>query len=167
MLSFDAPPTLSGDSFLAACREQLGETDASVVEALLTGTPSEHLFVAAWRDKDTILRNAVARQRARHAHGADASRWLRPTVGCDTQIESLVEDAFQEGNPLAKEKALDRVRWQVADDLQGPDPLTVRVIFSYAIKLSLLSRWQTLGLEQGRVAFDQLSHVPITLNTEL
>jgi len=104
LLRFDTPPALAPEAFLSACRDQLAAADAAAAEALLTGTACDHPFVAAWRDRDTILRNAVARQRARLA-GAEASRWLRSAQGCDTRIESLVEDAFDEPDPLRREKA--------------------------------------------------------------
>ncbi|MBP7638565.1 MAG: DUF2764 family protein, partial [Kiritimatiellae bacterium] len=149
LLRFDTPPALAPEAFLSACRDQLGAADAAAAEALLTGTACDHPFVAAWRDRDTILRNAVARQRARQA-GADASRWLRPANGCDTRIESLVEEAFDEPDPLRREKALDKIRWLIVEELQGPDPLDVKGVFAYAVKLALLARWTALTPEQGQ-----------------
>lgn len=165
MLTFDAPPGLTADTFLDACRAQLGARDAEAAAALVYGAPSSHPFAAAWYDKEAILRNAVARERA-HANGTDATRWLRPTDGCDTLIESLVEDAFQETDPLKKEKALDHARWTAVEEVQGPDPLSVRAIFAYAVKLGILSRASTRRTEHGRTAFDTLTAIPITLNPE-
>ena len=165
MLRFDAAPGMTPDTFVEACREQLGEADAAAAEALLRGETSGHAFVAAWKDKETILRNAAARERARRA-GAEASRWERPAQGCDSLIESLVEDAFQEADPLACEKALDKVRWKIAEELQGPDPLDIRAVFAYAVKLAILSRWTSLSASRGQQTFDRLTQVPIVLNPE-
>ena len=164
LLRFDTPPALAPDAFLSACRDQLGVADAAAAEALLTGTACDHPFVAAWRDRDTILRNAVARQRARLA-GTEASRWLRHAQGCDTRIESLVEDAFDEPDPQRREKALDKIRWLIVEELQGPDPLDVKGVFAYAVKLALLTRWAALTPEQGVATFDRLTEIPLTLNT--
>lgn len=161
-LTFDATPSLSAAAFLEACRAQLGEADAEAADALFHGAPSSHPFAAAWRDKEAILRNAVARERARAA-GLDATRWLRPTDGCDTQIESLVEDAFQEGDPLKKEKALDQARWTAAEELQGPDPLSVKVALAYAVKLAILARWSARRADRGHKVFDTLTAIPITV----
>ena len=165
LLSFDAAPGMTPDRFVEACREQLGAADAAAAEALLRGEPSGHAFAAAWHDKETILRNAVARARARRA-GAEVSRWERPARGCDSLIESLVEDAFQEPDPLTCEKALDRARWKIAEELQGPDPLDLKAVFAYAVKLAILSRWSALSAERGQQAFDRLTQVPIALNPE-
>jgi hypothetical protein len=159
MLNPDAAPGVTPDAFLAACREQLGAADAEAAEALLTGRPLAHPFVTAWTDKETILRNAVARQRARVA-GGEASRWLRPALGCDKRIEDGVEGAFQESDPLKKEKALDRLRWTLIEELQGYDPLSVRVIFAYAVKLALAARWASLDTARGQAAFDRLAALP-------
>lgn len=162
MLHLDVAPGMTPAQFVEACREQLGAADAAAAEALVQGVPSEHPFVLAWRDKEAILRNAIARERAR-VTGKDASRWTHPTQGCDGQIESEVDDAFQEANPLNREKELDKVRWLIADELQGPDPLSVKVALAYAIKLTLATRWAHFDTEQGRKTFDALTHVPLTL----
>jgi hypothetical protein len=162
LLSFDAAPPISEDAFLGACQAQLDRRDAEAASALLCGLPSPHPFVCAWRDKETILRNAAARERARVA-GSDATRWLRPAGGCDTYLESLVEDAFQEADPLRREKTLDRARWAAAEELQGPDPLTVRVALAYAIKLAILLRWSLRRADRGREAFDTLTAAPVSL----
>lgn len=165
MLTFEGAPALPVEAFLEACREQLSRADADAVAALAHGSPSAHPLVAEWRDKEAILRNAAARERAA-ATGSDAERWLRPTAGCDTLIESLVEDAFQEPDPLKKERALDRARWWIAEELQGPDPLTVRAVFSYAVKLAILSRWRALSPEAGREVFGALCRVSVPLGAE-
>lgn len=154
LLSFDTPPQLSRAKFAEMCRDQLSESDAAVVHALLYGGESEHSFVAAWRDQDAILRNAVARRRARGS-GRDASRWLRATAGSDKRIEAGVEDAFQASDPLMKEKALDRLRWRLADELEGYDPLSIGVAFSYAVKLAIAARWTALDAARGQQIFNQ------------
>jgi hypothetical protein len=162
MLSLDAPPAIDPKTFVATCREQLDDSAVSAVEALLKGQSLPHPFVEAWNDKEAILRNAVARQRARAA-GADAARWQRPTRGCDNQIEAGVDDAFEEPDPLAKEKSLDKVRWLIAEELQGPDPLSLNVAFAYAVKLAITSRWHALDAARGQQAFDTFTQIPITL----
>ncbi len=162
MLHLEVAPGMTPAQFVETCREQLGADDAAAAEALVQGLPSEHRFVLAWRDKEAILRNAIACERARIA-GKDASRWTHPTQGCDCQIENEVEDAFQETNPLNREKELDKVRWLIAEELQGPDPLSVKVALAYAIKLTLTTRWAHFDTERGRNTFDALTHVPLTL----
>ena len=159
MLGFDTQPGITPEAFLATCREQLSASDASAAEALLEGRAAEHPFVEAWLDKEAILRNAVARQRARAA-GTEVSKWQRGTQGCDSQIEVGVDDAFLESDPLKKEKALDKVRWVAAEDLQGPDPLSIKAVFAYAVKLAILSRWQALSEASGQANVETLTRIP-------
>lgn len=162
MLRFGEPSPIAPKAFLEACRAQLSQTDAAAAEALLLGDDAPHPFVRLWRDRDAILRNAMARTRARAA-GKDPARWLRPVSGCDLRLERLVEAALQEQDPLQKERALDRARWITADDLAGPDPLARERLFAYAIQLGILTRWQTRDAEAGRQTFRKLTEVPITL----
>lgn len=165
MLSFDAAPGISPEAFVETCRDQLSAKDASAAEALLHGEAADNPFGLAWRDKDTLLRNAAARERARSS-GKDAARWLREAHGCDRQIDDSVEDAFQEADPLRREKELDKIRWLIAEELQGPDPLDIKAVFAYAVKLALLSRWSALDKGRGQHLFDTLTQIPITLNPE-
>jgi hypothetical protein len=157
MLSLDSQPLITAEAFLEACRAQLNAEDADAAEALIQNTPSQHPFVLAWRDKDTILRNAIARSRARLAD-MDAERWIRPTEGCDPCIDLLVNDAFEQPDPLKREKELDDTRWVIAESLQGYDPMSVSVALGYAIKLALAWRWANLNADKGRETFEQLTN---------
>ena len=164
MLEFDTTPGITPEAFAATCREQLSAADAVAAEALLEGRAAEHPFVEAWHDKEAILRNAVARQRARVA-GTEAARWQRHTRGCDMQIEVGVDDAFLETDPIKKEKALDKIRWVAAEELQGPDPLNIKAVFAYAVKLAILSRWHALSATRGQETFETLTRTPSPLST--
>ena len=158
------------DSGVKGLRGQGVKEYASESESCLPLTPeplnplTPHPFVRAWRDKDTILRNAVAKARSRAA-GTDAAQWLRPAQGDDAQIERLVEDAFQQPDPLRRERALDRARWAMVEELQGFDPMHVNVALAYAVKLALALRWAKLDAGRGREVFDGLTRLPDGLIT--
>lgn len=158
MLKFGADPGISIAGFAAACREQLNAADAETVARLLDGETSDHPFARAWQDHETILRNAVVRHRARLS-GSDPSRWLRHAQGCDSRIENLVEDAFQDSDPLQREQELDQIRWTVAEELQGPDPLCKNAIFAYAVKLRVLARRAERDTQTGAENFDKLAEI--------
>jgi hypothetical protein len=156
LLSLDSQPLITAEAFVETCRAQLNTEDADAAEALIRNTPSQHPFVLAWRDKDAMLRNAIARARARLAD-TDAERWIRPTEGCDTSIALLVDDAFEQPNPLKREKEIDEARWLIAESLQGYDPMSVSVALGYAVKLTLALRWANLNADLGRETFEQLT----------
>lgn len=164
-LSLDHAPQITAERFLESCRTYLGDAEADAAEALMTGGPSAHPFAAAWRGRDALLRNAVAKARARAA-GTEASRWLRDTGGAwDAQAERVAEEALQQPDPMRRERALDRARWAMAEELQGLDPMGADVVLAYAVKLSLALRWAALDAGLGLEAFDALVRLPDGLIT--
>jgi hypothetical protein len=158
VLNLEQRPSLTREDYLLQCRSQLSATDADAIEALLFDLSSSHLFVVAWRDKETILKNAIAYARATKAH-ADVEPWIRPTEGCDTSYEVLVDEVFQLTDPLQRERGLDKLRWKIAESLQGYDPMDVTVALAYAIKLKLAWRWANLNVETGLTTFEQLTTI--------
>ena len=155
-LSLDVKPALTREDYCERCRAQLGSADAQAVEALISDTPSDHPFVVAWRDKETILKNAIAYARATLAN-ADVEPWIRPTQGCDLSYEVLVDEVFQLKDPLQREQGLDKLRWAIAESLQAHDPMDVTVALAYAIKLKLAWRWANLSADQGQAIFEQVT----------
>jgi hypothetical protein len=69
-----------------------------------------------------------------------------------------VDDAFEQPDPLKREKELDEARWMLAESLQGYDPMGVSVALGYAIKLTLALRWANLNVAAGRETFEQLTN---------
>lgn len=157
-ISLDRAPALKAEAFLEACREQLAVPEARAAEALLLGKDSTHPFVRAWRDKETLIRNAVARARGRKL-GVDAGRFLRPAEGCDLYLNHLVEEACQAEDPLKRERAIDLARCKAVEELQATDPLDITALFAYAVKLGLALKWASLDTARGKAAFDHLTQV--------
>lgn len=150
------PPGITLDAFRAACAEQLTGRLAAAVQALLDNTDCDHPFVRAWRAHETLLCNAVARRRAARLK-QDAQRWLRPVDGGDMRIEHGVAAAFEQPDPLQRERALDRLRWNVLEELQGNQPLTSAVVLAYAVKLRILDRWSRLDAAAGAQRLEALT----------
>lgn len=155
-VSLDVKPTLTLEEYLSLCQSQLVAAEAEAIEALLGDQPSGHPFVAAWRDKEAILKNAIAYARATISN-ADVEPWIRPTQGCDLSYEVLVDEVFQIADPLQREKGLDKLRWAIAESLQAYDPMDATVALAYAIKLKLAWRWAKLNTEKGQAAFEGLT----------
>ena len=155
-LSLDLKPSLTREEYFSLCCAHLGPSDVEAVEALLFDAASAHPFVTAWRDKETILKNAIAYARATISN-ADVEPWIRPTQGCDLSYEVLVDEVFQVADPLKREQGLDKLRWAIAESLQAYDPMDVTVALAYAIKLKLAWRWANLNPENGHATFEQLT----------
>lgn len=166
-LSLDMPPAISGEKFLQACESGLSIADDGVVRTLFNGvSPAEFHgggFISRWSDVDTQIRNAVVARRAAKL-GTDGSTWLRPAHGCAVWLRDGVEDAFQEQDPLDREKALDRLRWCALEELQGPDPMALDAVFAYAVKLALVLKWHRYSETQGSEKLAALTNIPLTLD---
>ena len=151
-ISLDSRPQLSLDDFRASCADQLSTGDSEALEAMLQAEiakPHRHPFVARWNARETQLRNASARLRAVKRQ-TDASPYIRPHTGFDVAINDRVEDAFTEPTPLAREQALDQIRWNVLDELVGPNPFSAAAVLAYGVKLQISERWAMLDSEAGQ-----------------
>ena len=149
-LQFDRAPAMTEEEFRARCREQMPARHVAVVCALLGGGASDHPYVVAWRNGETQVRNAAAKQRAAKLPGADAARWLRGHTGCSLFIQNGVAAAFQEPDPMKRERALDLLRWNLAGEIAGYDTLSAEAVFAYAVRLGILLRRAKADAAKGR-----------------
>jgi len=161
-LDLNSAPPIGIAEFQQRCAEWLSAKECAAIAALLEDQEIDHPFVRAWRDKESIMRNAIVHIRARAA-GKDPSLYLRYAHGCDKKIESDVEDAVEHHDPLQMEREIDAIRWETVEELQGSDPLSINTLYAYAVKLGLVTRWSKLNKEEGWEAFDKLTEVPIEL----
>jgi hypothetical protein len=104
-----------------------------------------------WRERETQLRNAVARARANRAK-RDAAPFLRPTAQHDTGIEKAVADAFAKDTPREREWALDQFRWRMLEELAGFNPFAGRAMLAYGLRLKLVERWAAMAEPRGEEA---------------
>ena len=158
LLAYGQPVPLAERDFREACATGLDGALAASVRQLLDGLqPGEapaSPWVASWQAKEGQVRAAVARRRAARL-GVPPPETSDAVA--DTRIEPAVNAAFDEINPLRREQALDRLRWQLADEMQGVQPISENVVLAYAVKLRLALRLQSLDAAAGRAKFDELT----------
>jgi hypothetical protein len=143
-LAFDAPAPLTLAQFDARCREALGDDPFSG-------------HADAWRDLDAQMRNAAAEERAR-LQGADAQKWCRPAAGVSLFWQNRIRAAFQQRDPGARERLLDKVRWDAAGEMTPPTaPLSRGAALTYRIRLEIVLKRQALSREAGDAVFDRLT----------
>ena len=150
-ISLGNKPALSMDEFLANCQALLTEQDWTALQSLMdiNNPPSTNNFVNNWAARETQLRNAAARLRAARRN-KDAVDFIRNHSGFDLSIENKVEEAFNQPNPLEREKAIDLIRWTFLDELAGTDPFSTNVLMAYALKLKIAERWAAMNQDQGQ-----------------
>ena len=59
-------------------------------------------------------------------------------------------DAYAKRDPLRRERALDRCRWRLLEDIAFEDPYGLSGVLSFAVKLHIAARWAALEDEEGR-----------------
>ena len=154
---FSAPAAMDRHVFVDECRRILVDQDRLEFDALMEGriddvrTP----FGRSWIDSDRQMRNAIARARAIRS-GVDEKKYIREHGGFRVDIESAVDDAYSRPNPLERELALDRFRWNLADELSRHDPFGLATILAYGVKLEINAHWQSLTPEGGAASLERL-----------
>jgi hypothetical protein len=158
----DEPP-FSIEEYIANCAQWVTEHETRILEHILLnkyqGIPCP--ICKMWFDIETQLRNAVARHRGQKL-GVDFKEYLQPHDGFSGQIEQSVTDAFTRTDPLEIEEELDRARWQLAEELIGPDPFSFEKVLAYGIQLRIVERWNRMDVHAGKEKLEAV----ITANTE-
>jgi len=156
-LAFSAPASLGRSAFAELCHRQLPDEDRREFDALMENRIDDvHThFAREWLDCDRQMRNAVARARAIRT-GADEKKYLKHHGGFRVDIEGVVDDAYSRANPLERELALDRFRWNLADELSATDSFGLAALLAYAVKLEINEHWQSLTPERGLEKLEQL-----------
>lgn len=156
-VSLDTKPPISRDDFLRSCQGVLSASDFREVTLVLENRESEatHPNLRRWRDRETQLRNALAKWRAAKS-SIDPTQFQKPHNGFDVALEHGVADAMSRANPLEREQALDNLRWRIADDLALEAPFGMPAIFSFLIKLRLAERRHGWNDDNARQAFEAL-----------
>lgn len=139
--------------FLRACENALESDDLAEVMMALEGreAQSRHESLRRWHWRETQLRNAVARHRASNL-GGEYPSIPREHAEFDVGIERGVSEALRLPNPIEREKALDLLRWQMAEEMATGEPFGLGAVLGHALKLRLAGRWHSMEEEQGRRA---------------
>lgn len=156
-LHLETPPPLSPAQFRQACARHLTVRDRQALDELDQDLdmPSSNTFVAAWKNAEIRLRNAIARLRAARRH-RDPTPYLHAPTGPDPAVERAAAEALSKAGPLERELALDRIRWRTIDDLAGTDVFAPRALLAYALKLALASRWAAMNPTVGTERADRI-----------
>ena len=131
-LQFDAPAPIEWEKFVEACGGEVPES-------------------AKWRDLDTQLRNAVAEARG-------GAKYARPAAGCSLYWRGRIAACFQEKDVAQRDRLLDKVWWDAAEELTPPaSPLGRGALATYAVRLRIAIKRSAISKERGGAAFDAIT----------
>lgn len=158
-VSPEGDPPMTEERFLELARRYLAPAEMRALEDLALGRPTAKTFILEWRRHETQLRNAMARLRAARL-GADASPWLRSHEGYDVTLEREVAAAFQEPDPLRREKALDASRLRRIGELGGFDPMSIDALLAYFLRLRMANAAKARDEKRGMRRLDEATMPP-------
>lgn len=149
-LELGEPAPLTPDQLLFQCQGVLSPDDWAELSLVLEGRLDEATsdFAAWWRNVDTQIRNQVARHRAGILH-IEARPYQRMHSGYEVAVEEGVADALPHRQPLDRELALDRCRWNALEERTRLQPFSFEQVLAYALQLRMLDRWTGLTDEDG------------------
>ena len=131
-LQFDAPAPIEWEKFVEACGGKVPECDK-------------------WRDLETQLRNAVAEARG-------GAKYARPAAGCSLYWRGRIAACFQEKDVAQRDRLLDKVWWDAAEELTTPaSPLGRGALATYAVRLRIAIKRSAISKERGGAAFDAIT----------
>lgn len=170
-----AVPELTIDAFLETCGRVL-DAPRLVVLARAAGVPVSAAGVAAgpaadpgapsgaapvasrrpaaigaeraWGELVARVEDAVARARCARSK-RDPEPFLRHPPGLRIDVEEAVARAFAAPHPGLRERALDELRWRLADELARSAPDGYGALFARAVQLRLAWRWASWDAEAG------------------
>ena len=150
-------PGITREEFLRRAAEQVNAADLALLRSRLAdGLPEgTDPFSQDWRAMEISLRNACVRQRAAR-RGVDALPHVREGDD-DPSLSLAVAAAFNAPDPLARERALDAIRWTALERLAGYDPFTFRSLQCYAARLHLAWRLAELDARRGHAIAARLA----------
>lgn len=126
---------------------------------------SRSKFLREWSRFDLALRNVSAalasRRRGVPASGAVVgeddvaavlSRSSAPDFGLKGEvdyIDRVMAATEQGGDLMAKERTIDEIRWEMADELAALNYFDIDFLLGYLAKINIIHRWATLDPQRG------------------
>ena len=153
------------------------DTDRSFENALFSAyydecAHSKSRFLRQWADFDRNLRNisaaVVARVTGRSAEqsvvgGDETSQQLKRSSAADfglrgdvPYLEAVIAAVNDETNLVEKERKIDAIRWNQAEELSTFDYFDINALLAYLVKVNIVARWTRLDDKQGREMLHRL-----------
>ncbi len=143
----------SSDEFLARCElslepERLAALAGVGLVPRLAEEPVSETH-RQWNAHETYLRNYLVQERAAALRVA-AESWRRSEPEVFPGLRRQFEEALHAAHPLARQRRLDEIRWQVLDDLMVRHEFDFDALVIYRLRLLLAEEW--VGHDRGRGA---------------
>lgn len=132
-------------------------TPTAVAPVAAAAAPAELADDASrrWADLAAQVDDAVVQRRSARDR-RDPAPYLRNPAGFRVDVAEAVTAAFALPDPGARERALDELRWRLADELARPVPDGFGALLGRAVQLRLAWRWAGWDAEAGATELEAL-----------
>lgn len=160
ILLFGTKPPFSSERFLEMCAEHISGGEVALLKAApdAVGTIEEvrQATLKRWIIFDTALRNELTRIRS--ARRKQDHKYLRGDGYTDPSIAAAALKAHRSSSVLEGERMLDEARWSALDDFEVGNHFNIDFLVIYAIKLSILGRWERIRVADGERLVEEVLH---------
>lgn len=112
-------------------------------------------FLREYFEFDRQLRNAVAVRNSEQL-GKDPAAYTIGTNSEDFEERTGIRSIFAKTDLLEKEKAMDRLRWDMANGINTFHYFDMDVILAFLVKASIVERWNRMDAATGTEMFEKL-----------
>jgi len=112
-------------------------------------------FIHRWFEFDHNLRNAQVAYIS-SKEGLDGTKWTDGEFSTEFDDYSRLEQIFEMPDMIERERALDRLRWDKANELTTFHYFDIDVILGFLVKARLVQRWSEMDPERGARMFETL-----------
>jgi len=123
-------------------------------DAVLAGVPGSNPFTRDYANVLTEIKNTTATLRAAKWEGDNIRVSERSYSGYHVDLHQKITEAMNIKNPFEREVALEKIRWQIADELTGMDYFSEEKVYAYIVKLHINNRIAGLNEEAGKAVVE-------------
>jgi len=152
-LELGAAAPLSMEEYRRCC-DGIKGVNLNDFDAVVAGAPGLHPFTVAYANALTEIKNATAAFRASKWEGENIRISERSYSGYHVDLHQKLSDAMNIQNPLEREIAIERARWQVTEELAGIEYFSEAKVYAYIVKLQINNRLAKLTEEAGKAAVE-------------
>lgn len=155
-LEFGVQAPLSVADYRMRC-QSIEEMSLSDFDAVAAGIPGSHPFTQEYASVLTEVKNITSSFRASKWEGENIRLSERPYYGCHVFLQRKTAEACNIKNPFERERALELIRWQIAEELASQDLeyFSEAKAYAYLIKLQINIRLASLKDELGKSTIEE------------
>ena len=146
-LYYDGEESITRSVFLEECRKWIQGNELKQLEEvnglIRDGAVSNSSVINKWKKFERTLREELAALRQKRRAGK-------------TEITKMLMDAMEEKDPLSKEKAIEKIKWDFLEDEEHKHMFDINRLVVYFLKVQILERISLFDKEKGKETFERL-----------